>query len=478
MYMLKKSIVYDYNNVLSDRIDSPASITLEEIESYGKRTVEIHKTLTARRKKGELPFYELPYRSQELEKVKKLADTIRKEMGDDFENLLVIGIGGSSLGGIALIKALTHPFHNLLPKEERSTPRVFYAENIDADEIKGLFEILDPEKTVVNIISKSGTTAEPMANFLLFQKFMTEKIGMDNFKKRVVATTDPKKGTMRQIVDKFGYRTLNIPEGVGGRFSVMTPVGLFPGYLAGIDVDALLEGAAFMDELTNTDDLLRNPAYINAVIHYHLHVQRGVNNAVLMPYSVALSLISDWYRQLLAESLGKKWALTGEVVYAGQTPIKAVGAIDQHSQVQLYREGPFDKVFTILSVENLNNFLNLPSLYNKYEGLAYLGGHTVNELFDAEKKATILALTKSGRPSIEITLPEINPHTIGQVFYLYEVQTVFAGYLYGINSLDQPGVEAGKQYTYGMLGRKGYEDMKKEADSFPAKDDRFILNGK
>jgi len=476
--MLKKSIVYDYNNVLADRISSPISITFEEIESYNDKAVEIHKTLTARRKKGELPFYELPHQKQELERVKKLGDTIKKQMGDRFENLLVIGIGGSSLGGIALIKALTHPFHNLLPAEERKAPRIFFAENIDADEIKGLFDILDPERTVVNIISKSGTTAEPMANFLLLQKFMTEKIGMDNFKKQVVATTDPKKGTMRQIAKETGFRTLNIPDGVGGRFSVLTPVGLFPGYLAGIDLDSLLEGAAFMDGLTNNKNLLENPAYLNAVIHYHLHVHRAVNNAVLMPYSVALSLISDWYRQLLAESLGKKWALTGEVVYAGQTPIKAVGAIDQHSQVQLYREGPFDKIFTILSAENLNNFLNIPSLYEKYEGLSYLGGHTINELFEAEKNATILALTKSGRPSIEISLPEINPFTIGQIFHLYEVQTVFAGYLYNVNSLDQPGVEAGKQYTYGMLGRKGFEEMKKEAESFPEKDQRFIIKGK
>jgi glucose-6-phosphate isomerase len=476
--MLKKSIVYDYNNVLSHRISSPISITTEEIESYRGRAANIHKTLTERRKKGELPFYDLPHRKQELEKVKKLGDTIEKEMGDRFENLLVIGIGGSSLGGIALIKALTHPFHNLLQAEERKAPRIFFAENIDADEIKGLFEILDPEKTVINIISKSGTTAEPMANFLLVQKFMTEKIGMDNFRKQVVATTDSRKGTMRQIVKELGFRSLAIPDGVGGRFSVLTPVGLFPGYLAGIDLDALLEGAAFMDGLTKKKELLQNPAYLNAVIHYHLHVHRGVNNAVLMPYSAALSLISDWYRQLLAESLGKKWALTGEVVYAGQTPIKAVGAIDQHSQVQLYREGPFDKIFTVLSVENLNNFLNLPSLYQKYEGLSYLGGHTINQLFDAEKNATILALTKSGRPSIEISVPEVNPFTIGQLFYLYEVQTVFAGYLYGVNALDQPGVEAGKHYTYGLLGRKGYEDMKKEVETFPPKDEKYLVRGK
>jgi glucose-6-phosphate isomerase len=249
--MLKKSIVYDYNNVLSDRITSSASATLEELESYADKTVEIHNTLTIKRKKGELPFYELPYQKQELSRIKSLANSIKKEMGDHFENLLVIGIGGSSLGGIALLKALNHPFYNLLPKAERKTPRVFYAENIDADEVKGLFDILEPEKTVVNIISKSGTTAEPMANFLLFQKFMVDKIGEERFKKQVVATTDPKKGTMREIVNDMGLSTLNIPDGVGGRFSVLTPVGLFPAYLAGIDVDTLLEGAGIY-EWSNT----------------------------------------------------------------------------------------------------------------------------------------------------------------------------------------------------------------------------------
>ena len=214
---------------------------------------------------------------------------------------------------------------------------------------------------------------------------------------------------------------------------------------------------------------------MNAVIHYHLHVRKGFNMAVLMPYSMALSEISVWYRQLLAESLGKKYSLNGEIVYAGQTPVKAVGAIDQHSQIQLYREGPDDKIITILSVENYRNFLNLPALYSSYEGTSYLGGHTLNELFDAEKKATILALVKSGKPNIEIILPEINPHTVGQLFYMYEVQTVFAGYLYNVNSLDQPGVEAGKNYAYGMLGREGYADMKEEVDNFPERDTRFII---
>lgn len=473
--MLKKSILYDFNNVLCERINSPSCISVEEIESYGQKASEIHAILFEKRKNRELPFYELPYSKEEIKKIKATGDAVKKHMGNQFENLLVIGIGGSSLGGIALIRALTHPFYNLLPDKERKAPRIFFAENIDPDEIKGLFDILDPEKTVINIISKSGSTAEPMANFLLFQKFMVEKIGEENFKKQLIATTDAKKGTMRNIANDLGIQTLSIPEGVGGRFSVLSSVGLFPAYLLGIDIDSLLEGSAFMDKLCKNEDPLKNPAYMNAVLHYHLHTRRGINMAVMMPYSSQLAEISVWYRQLLAESLGKKYSLKGEIVYAGQTPIKAIGAIDQHSQIQLYREGPFDKIITIMSVDTFKNFLNIPSLYESYEGTAYLGGHTLNELFNAEKQSTILALIKSGRPNIEISLPEINPYTVGQVFFLYEVQTVFAGHLYNINSLDQPGVEAGKNYAYGMLGRKGYEKIKEEVDNFSKKDERFMI---
>jgi glucose-6-phosphate isomerase len=473
--MIKKQIIYDYNNTLVENTGSRAGITIEEIESYRDRSTEIHTTLLSRRDRGELPFYDLPYGKDDVKEVKKVGDDLKKTLGERIENLLVIGIGGSSLGSIALTRALCHPFHNLLPKEERSGPRIFFAENIDPDEIKGLFAILDPEATLVNIISKSGTTAEPMANFLLLQKYMVDKIGADTFKRQVVATTDFKKGTMRKIARELGLRTLKVPEGVGGRFSVLSHVGLFPAYMAGIDIDALLEGAALMEKVCSKDDLFKNPAYLNAVIHYHLHTRKGINMAVLMPYSSALSEISVWYRQLLSESLGKKYALSGEIVYAGQTPIKAVGTVDQHSQIQLYREGPFDKIITVLKVQNYKNFLNIPSLYQDQDGVSYLGGHTLNELFDAEERATVHALVKSGRPVVEISLPEINPHTVGQLLYLYEVQTVFGGYLYNVNPLDQPGVEAGKNYTYSLLGRKGYENVWKEEVGSEKKDSKYTI---
>ena len=476
--MLKKPIIYNYNNVMSDCLKSPICIYPEELESYAEKTKKIHSTLVKTRENGGLPFYELPYKKEDVELVKRTVSEIKSEMGEKLENFVVIGIGGSSLGGIALTRALLHPFHNLLPPAKRGAPRIFFVENIDPDQIQGFFDMLDPEKTVINVISKSGSTAETMANFLLFQKYMAEIIGENNFRKQVIATTDPKKGAMRNIAEEMEIRTLPVPEGVGGRFSVLSPVGLFPAAMVGIDIDLVLEGAAFMDRITSKENLFENPAYMNAIIHYHLHTRKNVNVAVLMPYSEALAEISLWYRQLLAESLGKMYAVTGEVVYAGQTPVKAVGAVDQHSQIQLYREGPFDKVITILRVENFKNFLNIPSLHEKFEASAYLGGHTLNELFEAEAKATMLALTKSGRPNIEIVVPEVNPYTVGQIFYMYEVQTIFAGYLYGVNPVDQPGVEAGKHYAYGILGRKGYEKFGEEIENLPPPDPRYMINPK
>jgi glucose-6-phosphate isomerase len=472
--MIKKQIIYDYGNVLDTNLKSHICLSYDELQSYVEKTQQVHKILASKRKGKQLPFYDLPY-SKDVREVKEAADSVKTAMGEKLENLFVIGIGGSSLGGIALAKALCHPFHNLLPGSMRKGPKLFFAENIDPDEIKGLFDILDPEKTVVNVISKSGSTAEPMSNFLIFQKYMVDRIGIERFKQQVIATTDPSKGTMHEIAGELGIKTLKVPPGVGGRFSVLSHVGLFPAYMVGIDIETLLEGAALMDRVCAKDDLFKNPAYLNAVVHYHLHTKKGVNMAVLMPYSSSLAEISVWYRQLLAESLGKKYALSGEVVYAGQTPIKAVGVVDQHSQIQLYREGPFDKIITVLKVNNFASSIAIPELYKKYGGVSYLGSHTLNELIDAEEKATVHTLVKSGRPVVEITLPEINPHTIGQLFYLYEVQTVFAGYLYNVNSLDQPGVEAGKNYTYSMLGRKGYEKLWKEETGEEKKLPQYII---
>ncbi|HPO93862.1 MAG TPA: hypothetical protein PL072_10370, partial [Phycisphaerales bacterium] len=273
----------------------------------------------------------------------------------------------------------------------------------------------------------------------------------------VVAVTDPAKGTMRQICNNEGYVTLPVPDGVGGRFSVLSPVGLFSAAMCGIDIDALLDGAAAMDERTSREDMSRNPAAMIAYLLVELGQQKGKVNHVMMPYSNGLYLLADWFRQLWAESLGKKFALTGEEVFAGFTPIKALGTTDQHSQVQLYREGPNDKVFCLVEVESMEGAdIRIPTGLG-VEAIAYLEGKSMHALLNAEKRATEYALVESRRPNFTIRFPKVDAHHVGEFIFLWEMVTAYAGLMLNIDAYDQPAVELGKQATFGLMGRAGYE---------------------
>ncbi|GAF90481.1 unnamed protein product, partial [marine sediment metagenome] len=268
-----------------------------------------------------------------------------------FENFVVLGIGGSALGNIALQAALNHPYYNLLDKKTRGgMPRIFVMDNVDPEYFGGLLDIIDPKKTLFNLISKSGGTAEPMSQFMVVREILRKKLGA-KAKDHIIATTDKESGILREIVEKEDYESFVIPGNVGGRFSVFTPVGLLSAAMGGIDIAQLLAGAAAMDSRCSTASLTKNPAYRNAVVHYLADTKKGKSISVMMPYSNALYLIADWYRQLWAESLGKKFDVDKKVVNAGQTPIKALGATDQHSQAQLYVEGPNDKIFTLVGAE-------------------------------------------------------------------------------------------------------------------------------
>ncbi|NVM03604.1 MAG: glucose-6-phosphate isomerase, partial [Candidatus Helarchaeota archaeon] len=341
----------------------------------------------------------------------------------------------------------------------------FFLDNIDPDTHSGIFDVIDLKSSCFNFISKSGSTAETNAQLLIFIDRLRKALGNRDIKKHVVFTTDEKKGNFRKIADEEGMKSFTVPKGVGGRFSVLTPVGLLPSAVSGINIDKLLKGAGLMDEICGNSDVWENPAYMNGVLHYLLDTRRGKNISVMISYSDALYGIADWYRQLWAESLGKKYSLNGGIVHVGQTPVKSLGVTDQHSQLQLYIEGPNDKVITILGVEKFKSEIGIGSHYDLIEGLSYLSGHSLNELFHAEQTATETALTKNSRPSCSIILPEINEFTLGQLFYMFEVQTAFTGYLYNINPFDQPGVEEGKQFAYGLLGRKGFENKKEEIKS-------------
>ena len=449
----------DLNHAMAEAVGAHG-IAYDQLSALSNRCAEIDSELRTRRASGELPFYELPY--QDVGKIRRFVETHR----DRFDAFVGVGIGGSALGSIALHTALRHPYHNRLMSEQRGgAPKMFFPDNVDPDRLRGLLEVLDPARTLFNVITKSGSTAETMSTFLLVREWLMERLG-DKWREHVVVTTDAKKGDLRTISEREGLPSFEVPDGVGGRFTVLTSVGLLSAAFSGIDIQELLDGAAAMDHRMQECDPMENPAYVNACLHYLFDVEQGKHLSVMMPYVHALKDIADWFRQIWAESLGKKHALDGTIVHVGPTPIKALGATDQHSQIQLYVEGPFDKVITFLAVDRYRNALTFPSDYEDLGSLGYLGGHSMSELIQAERMATEFALTQAGRPNLTITLPEINPFTVGQLLYMLEVQTVFAGGLYNINPLDQPGVEEGKKATYALMGREGYEKKRAEIEAF------------
>jgi glucose-6-phosphate isomerase len=458
--------------MMSDQMGSQHGITLDEIDDLAETSKEIHSDLKNKREKGELPFLDLPYNREYIAEINEISYTIRK----NFDNFVVLGIGGSALGGIAIQGALTNPFHNMLSKKERKgIPRVFFADNIDPDGFQRLLDFLDLKKTAFNVISKSGETAETMAQFLIVRERLIQLFGRDAYKKHIVITTDLKKGWLREIVNQEGFASLIVPQGVGGRFSVLSSVGLLPAAVMGVSIEELLDGAELMDRLCRSESLWENPAYMTAVLKYIACTKKGKAISIVMPYVDALKGVADWYCQIWAESLGKKFSLDNNVINAGQTPVRALGVTDQHSQLQLYIEGPFDKVITFIVVENYEKEVFIPPAYKDLEGVTYLGGHYLNELIKAEKVATELALKKNQRLNLTITLPTLDAFTLGQLFFFFELQTVFSGALYHIDPLNQPGVEQGKQFTYGLMGRKGFEDKKKDAQDSARKNKRYII---
>jgi glucose-6-phosphate isomerase len=465
----RMKVSFDYNYAMKEFLQSEDAVTPEDIDSHADRCAEIIKGIKRDREEGKLPYMDLPYANEDIEDVKQLASKVRYLC----DNFVVLGLGGSALGTIALDQALTPPFFHIESIEERTSPRLIVADNIDPDWMKSMLNLAESGRTIFNVISKSGSTAETMSQFLIAVDFLKSKLG-DSFKDNIVVTTDKENGSLREIVRRDEYASLIVPDGVGGRFSVFSPVGLFPAAVIGIDIDQMMAGARFMDELCKAEDVRRNPAAISALIYY-LYYKKGRNVNVMMPYSSALKDIADWYRQLWAESLGKRLDLEGNVINAGQTPVKALGITDQHSQLQLYVEGPDDKVITFIRVDEFDNEMNIPEEYDDIDGTGYLGGQTLNKLINSELRATEVTLTKNRKPNCTINMPKINPFTVGQVMYMLEVQTSIMGGLMGINTYDQPGVEQGKQYTYGMMGKAGFSEKDDEIKSQKEKSPGFIV---
>ena len=446
----------DYRNVDAMLIGEEHGLDIESsFNEYKDKITHIIADLNKRKDKpGQwLQWMNLGYSEETVWYVKEYASMVEGR----FDNILVLGIGGSALGGLAVTEALLKPYWNLLTPEQRDNlPRIFFLDNIDPDTITGLLEILDLSKTLVNVITKSGSTAETMSQFLIVKDILERELG-DDYRKNIVATTDKKTGILRQIAEQEGYKTFVVPDDVGGRFSVFSAVGLLPFALVGINIDELTNGIKDMDLALKNVDIWENIAAQNALIHYLLDTRKGKNISVMMPYSSRLKYVADWYAQLWAESLGKNKDKDGNDVQIGQTPVKALGVTDQHSQIQLYNEGPNNKIINFIRVEEFDNTVEIPRIF-EYTGIGYLSRKTINDLLNAEADSTRVALSDYNRPTVTITLPKVDGYNVGQLLYMLEVQTAIAGELYNIDAFNQPGVEQAKNYTYALMGRAGYEE--------------------
>ncbi|MBM4274409.1 MAG: glucose-6-phosphate isomerase [Deltaproteobacteria bacterium] len=470
-WVASQAVTLDFNFAMSEFVGEHG-LTEKEMEELLPRLAAIDQDLNEGRQSGRLGFMTLPFEEHMVNDIRRVAKPILEWCWD----FVVLGIGGSALGARALHQALCHPQHNFFTMARRQhRPALWLLDNIDPDYFYGMLDGLDLRRTAFNVISKSGGTAETLAQFLFIYQLLSGRMGQERAAERIVITTDPEKGPLRRLVSQEGFPSLNVPTNVGGRFSVLSPVGLLPAFMAGIDVEELLAGARFMAVRLREEDHRRNPAYRLASLFYLFATRRRRNILVIMPYASLLGGMGDWFSQLWAESLGKKFDLEGRVVNVGTTPVKAVGVTDQHSQLQLYMEGPHDKLITFLEVGKFQHRVDLPALYPHLEELSYLGGRTMNELLQVERQATAFNLMKAGRPSLTLRLPEINPFTVGQLIYLLEVTTVAAAGLFGVNPLDQPGVEGGKQTTYGLMGRPGFERHRQELDQAPKPLEKYLV---
>ncbi|HVL25927.1 MAG TPA: glucose-6-phosphate isomerase [Thermomicrobiales bacterium] len=463
-------LVIDYRNATASAVGAEHGVSERELDALADVVRSQHERINQEHANDVQRWQNLPDNTALADEIIAFAEEARQT----YRDFILIGIGGSSLGAIATIQALAHPYRNLLPDDQRVGPRFFVLDNPDPEKVRATLDTVDLTRTLVNVVSKSGQTAETAANFLVVRDALIQAVGKDQAAKQIIATTDPESGLLRQLADQEGYRTFPVPPGVDGRQTVLSAVGLIPAALAGVDIHELLAGAAAMRERAVSSDIRENPAYLLAALSVISDQKHGKSMLVTMPYADALFGVSDWFRQLWAESLGKKLSVDNEVVYAGQTPIKALGAIDQHSQIQLYTEGPNDKLIQLIAVGEYRDQVQIPNPPESIPDFAYFTGGELGQLLDRERLATAWALTEAQRPNITITTPAIDAFAIGEFFYMMELQTVMAGALYGVNPFGQPGVEAGKNATYALMGRKGYEDLKSELLTTPDDAGKYV----
>ena len=452
-----RPIRFDYTNVMSTAV-GVHGLGEAELGALAEPSVRALAAVEARRKK-DLRWLDLPYRDDVRRSILDYAASVRGR----FENVCVLGIGGSALGNTALHTALDDPHHDLYPPKGR--PRLFVLDNIDPEWIASFLAHVDPAQTVFNVISKSGTTAETMSQFLIVRAELVKRLGEVRHREHIVVTTDESKGVLREIARRDGYRAFAVPDGVGGRFSVLSEVGLVSSALIGIDVEALHAGAAEMDRRCKASALLQNPALLHAAIQFGLHAWRGLSMSVTFSYSHRLRNVGDWYAQLPRRVAREEALALGQ----GRAPRPdAHPRGRRHRPAQpgpALRRGPVRQVVHVPRVDEPVADVPIPRAYPDLEAVAYLGGRTLGELFRAEREGTRIALTEAGRPNAQLVLERIDAHSVGQLMFLLELSVAVLGEHHDVDAFDQPGVEAGKIAAYALMGRAGYEARRAEIEA-------------
>ncbi|TGB02172.1 glucose-6-phosphate isomerase [Halobacillus salinus] len=415
-----------------------------------------HKALHEKTGAGNdfLGWLDLPenYDKEEFARIKKSAEKIKS----DSDVLLVIGIGGSYLGARAALEMLNHSFYNELSPNDRDTPQVFFVGNsISAPYVNELFDVLKDKDVSINVISKSGTTTEPAIAFRIFRKFLEEKYGVEEAKGRIYATTDKEKGALKTLATEQGYETFVVPDDVGGRYSVLTAVGLLPIAASGIDIDQMMEGAQKAQSELSTDNLADNPAYQYAAVRNVLY-NKGKTIEMLVNYEPSLQYFSEWWKQLFGESEGKD--------QKGIFPASANFSTDLHSLGQYIQDGRKDMFETVLNVETPSSDITIEEDEQNLDGLNYLAGKTVDQVNEKATLGTMLAHTDGQVPNLVVNLPKRDAFTFGYLVYFFEKACAVSGYILGVNPFDQPGVEAYKKNMFALLGKPGFEKEKEELE--------------
>lgn len=447
---MSRKIQFDYSK-------ASAFVQQHEIDYLAEPIRLAHEQLHNKTGVGSdfLGWIDLPtaYDKEEFARIQKAAAQIQS----DSEVLIVIGIGGSYLGARAAIEMLSHSFYNMLTKDQRKTPEIYFAgNNISSTYVNHLVELIGDRDFSVNVISKSGTTTEPAVAFRVFRALLEKKYGKEAARKRIYATTDREKGALKKLSNEEGYETFIIPDDVGGRYSVLTPVGLLPIAVAGINIDEMMQGAADAAQEYSNPNVAENQAYQYAAVRNALY-RKGKGIEILVNYEPSLHFVSEWWKQLFGESEGKD--------FKGIYPASVDFSTDLHSMGQFIQEGSRNLFETVIQVAEVPSHITIESDPDDLDGLNFLTGKTMDFVNKKAFQGTMLAHTDGGVPNLIVTIPDMTPYTFGNLVYFFEKACGISGYLSGVNPFDQPGVEAYKKNMFALLGKPGYEAEKAELEA-------------